>query len=345
MRIPSPWQGTLLILISAAGFGSNTILAKFAYASGANVPTMLFLRFFAASALLWLGMVVTGRSGFRLSGRALGACLGLGAVMYAAQSLTFFTALRFISASLVALLHYIYPAVVTLLAAAVLGERLDRWKVLALGMAGVGVLLVLGRGVGQAPSAGVTLALLSAGVYSGYIIISRQGKPDDNRRQLRCTRRPSYYRSGTSLQLCACMIATHLQSSPGSRQRHGSAARNVTDTRRTGKRHPSTDAPRSASTAACAAAHHASFVKVRNHFAQNVVFHLLPTSLMHSNRFLHFLHCATITLVAFYAVPDRAGKKKWPRCGSICCFQITRNASPTKLVPLYSVLPSPERIF
>jgi drug/metabolite transporter (DMT)-like permease len=173
VKIPRDWQGTALILVSATGFGVMAIFAKIAYAAGANVPTTLFLRFLLASVLLWVGIGATRRSGLPRSGRVLGACIGLGAVGYAAQSLIFFTALRYISVSLAALLLYTYPPVVTLLATVVLRERLDRWKALALCTAGVGLLLVLGPGVGVASGSGVLLALGASAVFSVYIIVSR----------------------------------------------------------------------------------------------------------------------------------------------------------------------------
>jgi len=167
-------QGTLLILVSAVGFGTMAIFTKVAYAAGANVATTLLLRFLIASAVLWGGIAATRRSWAPLSGRALAACAGLGAVGYAAQSLTYFSALRYISASLGVLLLYTSVPIVTLLAVVFLGERLDRRKLLALTTAAAGLVLTLGLGVGAATGLGVALALAAAGVYSAYMVISRQ---------------------------------------------------------------------------------------------------------------------------------------------------------------------------
>lgn len=166
-------QGSLLILLSAAGFGALSIFAKVAYAAGANVVTTLFLRFLVAWVLLWGGLGLTRAARLPVSGRVVAACIGLGALGYTAQSLTFFTALRYIPASLTALVHYIYPLVVTLLAWVILHERIDRRKGLALGAAVTGLVLILWRGINAAAGVGVMLALLSAGVYSTYIILGR----------------------------------------------------------------------------------------------------------------------------------------------------------------------------
>ena len=166
-------QGSLLIVLSAAGFGAMAIFVKAAYAAGANVVTTLFLRFLIASMVLWLGLAASDRVRLRMTRRALWAGVGLGTIGYGMQSLSYFTALQHISASLAALLLYVYPLVVTLFAAVVLRERIDRRKTLALAAAAAGLLLILGRGSGTAEGTGVKLVLLSAGVFSAYIIMSR----------------------------------------------------------------------------------------------------------------------------------------------------------------------------
>ena len=49
---PHAWLGQLKILLSAIGFGSMAIFARFAYEDGVSTPTLLFLRFALAGALL-----------------------------------------------------------------------------------------------------------------------------------------------------------------------------------------------------------------------------------------------------------------------------------------------------
>ncbi|MDA8210871.1 MAG: EamA/RhaT family transporter, partial [Clostridia bacterium] len=52
--------GTMLVALSAAGFASMAIFAKFAYAAGANVVTVLGIRFTLAALLLWIILLITG---------------------------------------------------------------------------------------------------------------------------------------------------------------------------------------------------------------------------------------------------------------------------------------------
>ena len=45
--------GLALVLTSAAGYGTQAIFARLAYAAGANVSTVLLLRFVLSLAVLW----------------------------------------------------------------------------------------------------------------------------------------------------------------------------------------------------------------------------------------------------------------------------------------------------
>ena len=55
--------GGLLIAISAAGFGTIPVFARYAYSSGANFITVLFLRFLISSIILWC-IILFGRYPF-----------------------------------------------------------------------------------------------------------------------------------------------------------------------------------------------------------------------------------------------------------------------------------------
>src|SRR5437870_3975752 len=112
--------GSLLCLASAAAFGTMAIFGKLAYGEGADVTTLLAVRFTLAAAVLWV--VVLARGGMpRLARRDVGMALGLGACGYALQAGLYFSALERIDASLLSLLLYTYPALVTV-AAVMLGR-------------------------------------------------------------------------------------------------------------------------------------------------------------------------------------------------------------------------------
>jgi drug/metabolite transporter (DMT)-like permease len=161
------WLGVLLIVISAACFGTLAIFARLAYAAGANPTTTLLLRFAVAGGVLLVVMAVLRRPLPR--GRLLLSLILMGGVGYVGQSLAYFTALTFASAALVALLLYLYPALVTLLAALFLKERLTRVKLLAVAVALAGSALTIGRAAGGSP-VGIALALAGALTYAIYIV-------------------------------------------------------------------------------------------------------------------------------------------------------------------------------
>ena len=157
----------LLVLLSALGFASMALFAKFAYRAGVTPSVLLALRFGLAAALL--APVVLLRRLPLPRGPVL-AGLALMGLLYTAQSQSFFGALLYASSGLVALLLYAYPVLVTLLAAALGRERLDRRTCWLLVLASVGMAIMLGDNLEGQPL-GVALGLAAAAVYAVYILI------------------------------------------------------------------------------------------------------------------------------------------------------------------------------
>ena len=130
--------GLILVLTSAAGYCSQAIFARLAYAAGANVPTVLLLRFVLSIAVLWAVLLLSGRGKLawqvaRQPKRLFGL-LALG-VIFAGNSIAFFTALTFLHTAVVELLLYLYPGIVLVLSAVFLRERLGPLKLAALVLA------------------------------------------------------------------------------------------------------------------------------------------------------------------------------------------------------------------
>jgi drug/metabolite transporter (DMT)-like permease len=167
--------GIACIVASAAAFGAMAILARAAYASGVDTATLLALRFSIAAAAM---VAIALARGARLPrGSTFGALVLLGAAGYGGQAYSFFTALTLAPAGIVALLLYLHPALVALLAAAWLGERLTTVKLVALAIALAGTALTVapavsasGAGSGEGIVAGIGFALAAAAFYSLYIV-------------------------------------------------------------------------------------------------------------------------------------------------------------------------------
>lgn len=159
--------GILLIVISAASFGTLAIFGKFLYADGMDTFTLLFLRFIFATLVLTL-ILILRREPFP-RGRVLAQLIGMGAIGYAGQSFLYLSAIKFASAGLVALLLYLYPMFVLILSVIFLHEKVTWAKAAALTLALTGAALTVNPQGGQL--LGIVYAVMAATVYSIYIII------------------------------------------------------------------------------------------------------------------------------------------------------------------------------
>jgi drug/metabolite transporter (DMT)-like permease len=159
--------GIILIVISAASFGSLAIFGRLAYADGIDVFTLLFLRF-SLSAILMGGLLSLRREPLPNKG-VFARLVGMGAIGYVGQSFSYLTAIKYASAGLVALLLYLYPVFVALLSSIFLREKITRVKALALSIALAGTALTVNPEGGQLP--GILLAISAAAIYSIYIIV------------------------------------------------------------------------------------------------------------------------------------------------------------------------------
>ena len=165
---PSPLSGMLYVALSAASFGALPIFIKIAYASGAETVAVLALRFTFAAVLMSALMLVKGLRWPR--GRNLLILIGMGGLGYVGQSFCFFSALNHASAGLVSLLLYLYPALVTVLGAIFLGQKLSRIQIGAVIAALTGTALIIG-GDTTGSLQGVALGISAALIYSIYIIV------------------------------------------------------------------------------------------------------------------------------------------------------------------------------
>ncbi len=83
--------GILLIIISAASFGTLAIFGRLLYADGLDTFTLLFLRFSFAAVIMAL-ILFLGREAFP-HGKVLLQLIGMGALGYAGQAFSFLSAI------------------------------------------------------------------------------------------------------------------------------------------------------------------------------------------------------------------------------------------------------------
>lgn len=174
MNLAGRGAGVVLCLMSAVAFGTAGVFGKLSYGEGLEVTGVLAARFTLAAAVLW-GIVAAGGPRLWPSRRGLVASLLLGAVVYAAMSLTYFWSLSLIDASLTILLAHIAPVFVALGAWAFGRERLTREVLVSLPIAVAGTALIAigaGGGEGDVSTLGIVLAIVCALTYAAYMLLS-----------------------------------------------------------------------------------------------------------------------------------------------------------------------------
>jgi drug/metabolite transporter (DMT)-like permease len=159
--------GIILIAISATSFGTLAIFGRYAYNDGMNIYTVLFLRFGISASFMTVILLL--RKEHFPRGQILAQLVGMGALGYVGQSFMYLTAINYASAGLVALLLYLYPFFVAILATIFLHEKITRIKTIALILALFGTALTVGPVSGQL--IGALMAITAALIYSIYIIV------------------------------------------------------------------------------------------------------------------------------------------------------------------------------
>ncbi|MBS4050515.1 MAG: DMT family transporter [Methylomonas sp.] len=167
--------GFALAALAAIGFSGKAILVKLAYADSVDAVTLLALRMlFSTPFFLLVALRHIGRgSAAPLRGRDWLSILILGLLGYYLSSLFDFIGLAYISAGLERLILFLYPTMVVLLSALLLGKRFGRKEVMALllSYAGIGVVFLDELQV-QSPHVfkGAAFVFASTLTYSAYLI-------------------------------------------------------------------------------------------------------------------------------------------------------------------------------
>ena len=166
--------GIALAVSSACGYGSGPLFAKSVYASGLDWLALLHWRFLIGMALSWTWLLAqpAARAALRGLTRARWlALLALGA-FFVGNAATYYAALETIPASLAALIVYVYPALVAVLALRFGHTLRGRRPWLALAVVTFGVACTVGGIEGRAQPAGIALAVASPVIYAVYIVLA-----------------------------------------------------------------------------------------------------------------------------------------------------------------------------
>ncbi len=164
-------RGVLIALSSAVVMGWAPIFGKMAYRAGVDPFTLVALRTALAAGMLWVFYLAFWRAHIRIDGRNLVGCLTIGAVN-GIGSVFYYSGLQKLDASLVSLLHTLYPIWVFVFLSAS-GHAISRLAVVRLGLALAGLYLITSAGPRQPNSLGVMLMLASAAAYGWHLVLGQ----------------------------------------------------------------------------------------------------------------------------------------------------------------------------
>ena len=163
--------GVGFVLLSALAFASTPALVTLSYRAQLNAVSLVGLRCIIGAVVLL--MLAARRHEARIDRPTSVRLLLLGGVLFGPQMLLYFTALRYLDTGVGSALVYTYPALVLALVAA-RERRLPSMSVgVLLVVALLGVTAVTtGHGAGPVSVVGIALALGTALLYAGYVLVS-----------------------------------------------------------------------------------------------------------------------------------------------------------------------------
>ncbi len=170
--------GFIFVLLAGMGFGFLGIFGRLAFQSGLTVGELLTYRFIIAGLILLIGLLVTRPRLILLSKKSFLTSVLLGLFGYAVFSTLYFKSIEGISVALAALLLFTFPLFVNLGAHFILKERMTKLQVLSLGMACVGLAVLLWGPIVVNSLEAVLYALTAAITYSAYVLISGRYQKD-----------------------------------------------------------------------------------------------------------------------------------------------------------------------
>lgn len=160
-----------MLLIAAVAFSTLAIFMKVAFAAGVNPTTLLAYRFLFSATFCFVALKATGKD-LSLPREMRWRILLLGGVLHVAVSSFYALSVHRLPAALTGLIFYLYPALVTLFAAIIGRERINRPKMVALAVCFSGLLLVMGVSFAEVSSSGLLFGVLAALTQALHVLFS-----------------------------------------------------------------------------------------------------------------------------------------------------------------------------
>lgn len=174
---PLDWRvlAPALVIVAGVCWGLIGLFSQNLAAFGLTAVQITVVRCVLATVFLAFYLLVFRRSAFRISIRHIWMFIGTGVLSIAFFNVCYFACIQFCGLSFAAILLYTAPCFVVLLSAVLFKERLTRQKIIALCIAFVGCLLVVGIGTGASTLSVVGIAFgLGSGIgYALYSLFAR----------------------------------------------------------------------------------------------------------------------------------------------------------------------------
>jgi drug/metabolite transporter (DMT)-like permease len=174
-------RGALLVFAASLGFATLGTLSSISYGEGMGPAAFVTLRAVLGAALLGILLAARPRLWSPLSSlaRREQVMLGAAVAINGAFNLVLFAAFQATDVGIVLAIYFSYPVIVWLASVALRRERVTAARIVALGLAMVGVVLIVAErliGAHTAPI-GLALAVAAALGQASYIVVARHGFP------------------------------------------------------------------------------------------------------------------------------------------------------------------------
>lgn len=165
-------SGFICVGLSAFMYAAMPILGKYAYSSGLEPDQVIILRYGSAFLILASYLLMVKKT----SPFSKSPLVWLQGSIFILGSLFYFFALRLASVSLITIILFSYPALVSLLSIAIYREKLGagHFTAVLLAMAGTGLVAGLSPGHLQVSITGVLLAAATAVCYTVFCLLGQK---------------------------------------------------------------------------------------------------------------------------------------------------------------------------
>ncbi|MCY6957465.1 DMT family transporter [Clostridium brassicae] len=167
-------NGIIYAMLSSAAFGLSPIWTKDACNRGTNSITMLLSRVSITAIILFIYFLIK-RVDFKVSKNQLVSLVFISIIGYASTTICLFLSYNHISVGLATTMHFVYPAVVTILMCLIYKEKIHFGKILSIFLSICGIYCLIYTKNMNINFKGVFLAIISGIFYSIYIIGVEKG--------------------------------------------------------------------------------------------------------------------------------------------------------------------------